>query len=201
MNKRKKKGEEKYEMEITWEPGAKEKTENLVKEKLEEKSITPFEELQKKKKEKLKLKKKEKRTKTDEGEVEKSVSEDSDSDNIPLEKTSKKNMERNDSKRTDELYLISDTKKVDEVNTRISKKMKKKKLKEKEQNTEDFKVDVNDPRFSAIYTSPLFNIDPSDPHFKSTPGNLAIIAEKQRRLKNKGKFQEGSSQSKKFKHN
>ncbi|XP_042906436.1 ESF1 homolog [Parasteatoda tepidariorum] len=194
----KEKSGEKYEMEITWEPGMKEKTESLVKEKLEEeKSYTPFEELQKKKKEKQKLKKKVKKARTHEDEEsEDELSDMSNSDASTEMKIS--NTKKKSSKTNDELYLISDSKKVDVENDQSTKGKKKKKTKQEAK--DNFKVNVNDPRFSAIYTSPLFNIDPSDPHFKKTPGNLAIIAEKQRRLKNKKGSAEEIKSNKKLKY-
>lgn len=37
---------------------------------------------------------------------------------------------------------------------------------------------MNDDRFSAMYTSHLFNIDPTDPKFKRTKGMEAFISEK-----------------------
>lgn len=40
---------------------------------------------------------------------------------------------------------------------------------------------MTDPRFSAMYESHLFNIDPSAPEFKKTKGTEAIIAEKLKR--------------------
>lgn len=39
-------------------------------------------------------------------------------------------------------------------------------------------MDVKDDRFSALYTSHLFNIDPTDPKFKKTKGMEAFITEK-----------------------
>lgn len=32
--------------------------------------------------------------------------------------------------------------------------------------TDPFKLDLDDPRFSAIYNSHLYSVDPSDPHYK-----------------------------------
>lgn len=37
---------------------------------------------------------------------------------------------------------------------------------------------MKDDRFSALYTSHLYNIDPADPKFKRTKGMEAIISEK-----------------------
>lgn len=48
-----------------------------------------------------------------------------------------------------------------------------------------FKVDVNDERFSALYASYLFNIDPTDPKFHKTKGMEAFVKEKQNRLSQK----------------
>lgn len=47
---------------------------------------------------------------------------------------------------------------------------------------DDFEMNVNDARFTAVYTSHLFNIDPSEPHFKKTGGMAAMVGEKQRRV-------------------
>jgi len=48
---------------------------------------------------------------------------------------------------------------------------------------DDFRLNVNDKRFQALYTQPAFNIDPSDPHFKSTAGTQRLIDEKLRKRK------------------
>lgn len=42
-------------------------------------------------------------------------------------------------------------------------------------------VDVTDPRFQAVFTSPLFNLDPSHPSYKNTKATRSILSEKQRR--------------------
>uniref|UniRef100_A0A8D0A2C3 NUC153 domain-containing protein n=1 Tax=Sander lucioperca TaxID=283035 RepID=A0A8D0A2C3_SANLU len=46
---------------------------------------------------------------------------------------------------------------------------------------DDFQVDVKDPRFQAMFTSHLFNLDPSHPNYKKTKATQSIQAEKQRR--------------------
>uniref|UniRef100_G3MKN9 Uncharacterized protein n=1 Tax=Amblyomma maculatum TaxID=34609 RepID=G3MKN9_AMBMU len=46
---------------------------------------------------------------------------------------------------------------------------------------DDFQVDLADPRFSALYNSHHFNVDPTDSHFKKTKGMEALLAEKQKR--------------------
>lgn len=50
---------------------------------------------------------------------------------------------------------------------------------------DEFKVNVNDPRFGAIYSDHRFNIDPTDASFKRTKAMDAVLAEKtKRRRKN-----------------
>jgi len=47
-------------------------------------------------------------------------------------------------------------------------------------------VDITDPRFSAIYDNPLYNVDPSAPEFKRSKTMEAILEEKvKRRTKNR----------------
>ncbi|XP_052276003.1 ESF1 homolog isoform X2 [Dreissena polymorpha] len=67
-------------------------------------------------------------------------------------------------------------------------KKKKKKMKKREEmkgigkeSEEDFQVNVTDPRFSAVYDSHLFNIDPSAPEFRKTKGTELMISEKLKR--------------------
>merc|ERR1719483_19407 len=67
-----------------------------------------------------------------------------------------------------------------------SKKKWKKKKKELEIPAEDsFAVDVTDDRFSALFSRPEFNIDPTDSSFKKTKNMEKIIGEKQKRIGNK----------------
>lgn len=42
-------------------------------------------------------------------------------------------------------------------------------------------MDVKDPRFQAMFTSHLFNLDPSHPSFKKTRATQSFLEEKQRR--------------------
>lgn len=59
---------------------------------------------------------------------------------------------------------------------------KKKNAQEKEEAKEDdFEVDVQDPRFGALFTSHHFNIDPADPHYRKTKGTEALVSEKLKR--------------------
>lgn len=61
------------------------------------------------------------------------------------------------------------------------KKKIKEKIKEKQSLLPDFEINVSDPRFSALYNSHLFNIDPSDPNFKKTKNMEKLIQEKLKR--------------------
>lgn len=47
-----------------------------------------------------------------------------------------------------------------------------------------FQIDVKDDRFSAMYSSHLYNIDPSSQDYRKTKAMDAIIDEKQRRIQN-----------------
>ncbi|XP_078452334.1 ESF1 homolog [Lampetra planeri] len=85
---------------------------------------------------------------------------------------------------------------VDQQN--LSKRKKKKMLKKREVIEEDtFQVDVEDPRFTAVYTSHLYNIDPSDSSFRKTKGTEALLMEKgrKRRLLEKEKLSSLQHQS------
>lgn len=44
-----------------------------------------------------------------------------------------------------------------------------------------FQVDVEDPRFQAIYTSHLFSLDPSHPSYRKTRAMQSLLEEKRRR--------------------
>ncbi|XP_077996320.1 ESF1 homolog [Glandiceps talaboti] len=63
------------------------------------------------------------------------------------------------------------------------KKKKKKKRKQDEEETfkDTFEINVEDSRFSAIYDSHHYQIDPSDPQFKKTKAMDKIFKEKQKR--------------------
>ena len=67
-------------------------------------------------------------------------------------------------------YLIGKDKK--------SKKGKKGRKDADEEAEDNFALDVDDPRFSKIYSSALYNIDPSEPHFKKTKAMESLIDKK-----------------------
>lgn len=76
-------------------------------------------------------------------------------------------------------------KKIQEAENQSKKSRRKKKLKEKmnvkAETENDFQINLNDERFSAIYNSHLYNIDPTDPNFKKTKNMEKIIHEKLKR--------------------
>lgn len=73
--------------------------------------------------------------------------------------------------------------------TTSSKRKRKKVLKKKKgevkgevkEEGEGFSVDVEDSRFSALFHSHHYNIDPSEPQFKKTQGMEALLHEKLKR--------------------
>ncbi|XP_067297028.1 ESF1 homolog [Pseudorasbora parva] len=73
----------------------------------------------------------------------------------------------------------------------LSKKKRKKLLKSNTPlEADDFQVDVQDPRFQAMFTSHLYNLDPSDPAYKKTKATQSILEEKLRRREEEQHSQE-----------
>ncbi|XP_013108507.2 ESF1 homolog isoform X2 [Stomoxys calcitrans] len=70
-----------------------------------------------------------------------------------------------------------------------SKKKRRKQLKKSKTSIEEsnkpvednFQLNLSDNRFTAVFTSHEFNIDPTDPHFKKTQGMERLIQEKLKR--------------------
>uniref|UniRef100_A0A3Q1EFC1 ESF1, nucleolar pre-rRNA processing protein, homolog (S. cerevisiae) n=1 Tax=Acanthochromis polyacanthus TaxID=80966 RepID=A0A3Q1EFC1_9TELE len=209
QDKEKKLQEDKdMEMEVTWVPGLKEATEQLVKKKLEAKDkLTPWEEFLQKKKERKKQKKSERKQLSDDElppDVDLSdpfFSEELSAAELQKKKKQKKKKQEEEPTAEEEeelekqkaqmALLMEDDdaehkhfnydKIVEQQN--LSKKKRKKLLKKGQEPLEDddFQVDVKDPRFQAMFTSHLFNLDPSHPSYKRTQATQSILAEKQRR--------------------
>ncbi|XP_029900263.1 ESF1 homolog [Myripristis murdjan] len=212
------------EMEITWVPGLKETTEQLVKKKLEgSEQLTPWEEFLQKKKDK----KKQKKARKKQAEAESQLSDDELPPDVDLsdpffaeelgaagaeqrsqtkgkKKKKKKKEEEEEEERTAEeeeelqkqkaemALLMEDEddakhkhfnydKIVEQQNLSKRKRKKLQKKSEEPLEDDDFQVDVEDPRFQAMFTSHLFNLDPSHPGYKNTKATRSIQAEKQRR--------------------
>ncbi|KAJ8285053.1 hypothetical protein COCON_G00039030 [Conger conger] len=218
------------EMEITWVPGLKETTEQLVKKKMEGKTVpTPWEDFLQKKKDKRKEKKK---AKTKQEAVESDLSDDElppDVDlNDPffaeeLEGTAPKGKSKSKKKRSKEeertpeeeeevekrkaeMALLMDDAdddkhkhfnydKIVEHQNLTKRKMKKLKKKNELLEEDDFQVDVKDPRFQAMFTSHLYNLDPSDPGYKKTRATQNILEEKQRRREEAQRSREEAQRS------
>lgn len=196
------KKEKDVELEISWGINLKEKTDRLAKEKQSNaKQITPFERYLEKRKEKRKERKEHKKKSAENN-------QDTDSD-IPSDidmndsyfaeefdkpefkkkksKTIEKTPEDEDDQKQAELELLLmnedghqkhfNLKKIQESEANI----KQKKKKTKEQTEDNFEINVKDERFSALFTSHHYNIDPTDPHYKKTKNMEVIINEKLKR--------------------
>ncbi|KAM5218613.1 ESF1 homolog isoform 1-T1 [Hipposideros larvatus] len=213
QEKEKKSKENDMEMEIKWVPGLKESAEERVKKKLEGKDkLTPWEQFLEKKKEKKRLKKKQKALaeETSEDELPSDVdlndpyfAEEVKKIGIKEKKKSMKSAKDSTSPEEDaeiekqkaEMALLvmdeeEESKKHFNYNKivehqNLSKKKKKQLMKKKELIEDDFEVNVKDARFQAMYTSHLFNLDPSDPNFKKTKAMEKILEEKARQREQK----------------
>ncbi|XP_051000701.1 ESF1 homolog [Acomys russatus] len=212
IQEKEKKGKENdMEMEIKWVPGLKESAEEMVKNKLEGKDkLTPWEQFLEKKKEKKRLKKKQKALAEEASEDE--LPSDVDLNDpyfaeevkkIGIKKKSMKSAKGSASSEEDtelekqkaEMALLvmdeeEDSKKhfnYDKIveHQNLSKKKKKQLMKKKELLEDEFEVNVSDARFQAMYTSHLFNLDPSDPNFKKTKAMEKILEEKARQREQK----------------
>ncbi|XP_019371791.1 PREDICTED: ESF1 homolog [Gavialis gangeticus] len=207
QEKEKKWEENDMEMEIKWVPGLKETAEEMVKKKLEGKDkLTPWEQFLEKKREKRKVKKKRKAdaeklsgeelpsdvdlndpyfaeelgVKGLKKKVKKSKTEKTNTEEEAEIKKQKAEMAllMMDDENDDRKHFNYD-KIVEQQN--LTKKKKKLLMKKEELIEDDFEVNVADARFQAMYTSHLFNLDPSDPNFKKTKAVKRILEEKARR--------------------
>ncbi|XP_066588518.1 ESF1 homolog [Prorops nasuta] len=192
------------ELEFTWGLGNKEKSQKLVEERMKkQEDFTPFEKYLEKRKEKKKEKRKQRELLKDENSKGLSDSEDlSDSDvdvAQKIKKTGKNRRKSSESTDEDEkqkkaeleLLLMDKTEEqskhhfnIKEIEKTASmtkskrKRMLKKRPDKEEAKEDDFQVNVQDPRFNALFTSHHYNIDPADPHYKKTKGSEAIISAK-----------------------
>ncbi|KAG5887354.1 hypothetical protein JTB14_018369 [Gonioctena quinquepunctata] len=208
-SKEKAKKEKDVEMEISWGIDLKEKTEERVKKKLnnaEEKN--PFQKYLEKRKEKRKEKRNKKKD-ANKDDSDSDMPSDIDMNdpyfaeefnNNEFKKPHKKDRKKVDEESGDEqqaeldLLLMNEEeegtkhfslKKIQDTESETkSKKKRKNKFKKQieEQKTEDdFQINVEDGRFSALFNSHHFNIDPTDSHYKKTKAMETLISEKFKR--------------------
>lgn len=211
------KNKDDVELEVTWNTGAKEKVEKLVKEKQKSnEELTPFEQYLEKRKAKKKAKREEKKRKEEQNnDSEDSLPSDVDmndeyfaeelknSKSLSRKKEKRDNednsvsSDQEDERRKAELELLLmdqdenggkkhfNMKEIEENVTMSKSKRKrlskKKKSAQEETKNDDFEVDVKDPRFTALFTSHHFNIDPADSHYRKTKGTEALVSEKLKR--------------------
>ncbi|XP_029449418.1 ESF1 homolog isoform X2 [Rhinatrema bivittatum] len=199
------------EMEIKWVPGLKENAEKMVKDKLEGKDkFTPWEQFLQKKKEKRKLKRKKSKPEeglSDSDELPPNVDFNDpyfceELGKTDVKKRSKKSQKEEEGKISLEeeadqerhkaemaLLMMDDEddgkkhfnyEKIVEQQS-LSKKKRKQLIKKQELLEDDFQMNVADTRFQAMYTSHLFNVDPSDPSFRKTKAMEKVLEEKARR--------------------
>nr|XP_009672288.1 PREDICTED: ESF1 homolog [Struthio camelus australis]XP_009672289.1 PREDICTED: ESF1 homolog [Struthio camelus australis]XP_009672290.1 PREDICTED: ESF1 homolog [Struthio camelus australis] len=209
QEKEKKQEDDDIEMEVKWVPGLKETAEEMVKNRLEGKDkLTPWQKYLEKKKEKRNLKKKRKATAERELSGDELPSDVDLSDPYFAEELGETDLKKKaksvesapeaeaevENQKAEIALLMMDNeddgrkhfnyKKIVEQQN-LSKKKKKLLMKKKELLEDDFQVNVADTRFQAMFTSPLFNLDPSDPNFKKTKAVEKILEEKARRREQK----------------
>merc|ERR1712136_25292 len=154
-------------------------------------NIAPWDKYLLKKKEKQKMKR-EARKKAQEALIEDSETEEPK--DVKRKRKKKQNIENEESNEFSLLVMDSDDdkehfdyKEIVKNETKQSKKRRKKEEKLKKTQEENFKLDLGDERFSAVFEKPDYNIDPSHPNFKKTQCMLDMVEEKQRRIKKHGK--------------
>ncbi|XP_060841225.1 ESF1 homolog [Rhopalosiphum padi] len=166
-----KKASKDSELEISWGIGLQEKVQKSVDEK-SKKNLTPFQKMMEKKKERMrekqKLRKETNKTKDNEN--------DSENENTQIKQQAELELLLMDEEPSEKQHF--NMKKIQEEEIKSLKKKNKKKISNEKSVSDGFSVDVKDDRFSALYTSHLFNIDPADPKFKRTKGMEEFISEK-----------------------
>ncbi|XP_063774604.1 ESF1 homolog isoform X2 [Pseudophryne corroboree] len=209
QEKEKKQQDKDLGMEVKWVPGLKESAEKMVKNKLEGKDkLTPWEKYLQKQKDKRKMKRK--KGGVEETNEDDNVPSDVDF-NDPYfseelkkpglkqksargkkeeEQVSSGGEEESEKQKAEIALLMMDDVEDDRkhfnydsiVEQQNLSRRKKKKLKNKEELVSDnFQINVEDSRFQALYTSHLYNVDPSDPNFKKTKAMERVLEEKARR--------------------
>ncbi|XP_030767276.1 ESF1 homolog [Sitophilus oryzae] len=220
----------KFEMEISWDIDAKAKADKIIKEKTENsENQTPFQKYLDKRKEKRK-EKRESKKKSQETEDSNDSDFPSDidmNDSYFAEEFNNKEFSKKSNKKGKEKYVEDEEDKQKQAELSLllmnndesekshfslkkiqdkesqSKNKKKKYKKEKvhePQPEDNFEVNVEDNRFSALFTSHHFNIDPTDSHYKKTKGMDKLIQEKLKR-RNEDAIDKNVSKKLKVKNN
>eukprot|EP00124_Ichthyophonus_hoferi_P000985 Ihof_evm17s43 gene=Ihof_evmTU17s43 len=207
------------DMEITFEPGLKEKAEELLKQKAAkdaEGNMSVWEQYLEKKKQKRKDRKKALKNKSKEDQEEEDMDDREDlQDPYFTEDVYGSDFEDGGGKKTKgkksakteeeieqeekekaglELLLMDDVdadmekrhfNMKDIIKAETSKKKKKGKKGEPEPRVDNFKIDVGDQRFAALFERADYAVDPTDARFKKTNAMQNIMDERQRRGKAK----------------
>jgi len=190
------------DMEITFTPGLDEGSEKVEAPKAGDDEESTLDKLKRKAKERRQARKEKIKELKKEAEEKKK--------DKPIDKNNKKRDQKDlDDKSKAELELLmldeNNEKHAEHFNLKeLMKSEKEKAKKSKHRNKDkiiedDFKADLNDPRFSEIFTNHDFAIDPSQPQFKKTATMAKILDERNKRREG----QEGKSSnesSKKRKH-
>ncbi|XP_076282549.1 ESF1 homolog isoform X2 [Lasioglossum baleicum] len=224
--KEEEKQKKEVELEFSWGLGTKKRAEKLVQEKMKkDENLTPFEQyLEKrkaKKKTKLEERKKRKDTNSEESDLDASESDEEITNKQfrgkkkPMKNDDAFEDDDNEEKRKAELELLLmdedrnddkrhfNMKKIEELATMTKSKQKRlsKKRNGQPMQEDNFEVNVQDPRFNALFTSHHYNIDPADPHYRKTKGTEALIKEKLKRRADNDPIDESESKHQKTKHN
>lgn len=85
-----------------------------------------------------------------------------------------------------------DMNEIEKAEKRARKKGKKGQKGESEEPVDDFKIDVNDPRFARLYESHEYAIDPTNPRFRGTSGMKALLEEGRKRRRMRNEDEEGA---------
>jgi hypothetical protein len=169
-------GDSDIDMEITWQPGLKSKAEE---------KLQTFNNPKEKKTNKNKKHEKANLLNAQDDDEEEEDSTENHRETLELLTVD----DEIDAKRDYNLRdMIKSHKQTTKAAAKNAKKTKKQQLsssvetKEKT-NNDSFQLNVNDKRFQAVYTKSVFNIDQTDPHFKSTAGTQQLIDEKLKKRK------------------
>lgn len=106
---------------------------------------------------------------------------DGDSDDADAQRELALLLDDDDGKAHFSLKKIQETENESKTKKKRKKQLNKKKPTDQKFVEDDFEINVDDKRFSAVFNSHLFNIDPTDSHFKKTKNMERLIHEKLKR--------------------